>query len=263
VQSADPLVYERPDHKDWQFTARATEDGRYLVITVEQGTLTHTLLFYQDLKAADGKTHELIPDFYAAQSFLGNRGGVFYVQTTYQAPRGRVVAIDIANPARDAWTEVVPQAAERLQQSTLDGPWLVLQYLKDATGLARVRSLDGRPGYDVPLPANSTIAIAENSRRYFSVVSFTSPQTIYDCGPEGGACRPLIESKPPFDPALYTSRQVFFASLRQHEFAKRSNPFLEGFLFGDLFFQVRLQPFVVGFICHRADNKKGQNQGKR
>jgi prolyl oligopeptidase len=90
AQAADPLVYERPDHKDWQFTPHATEDGRYLVITVEQGTLTHTLLFYQDLKAAGGKTHELIPEFYAAQSFLGNRGGIFYVQTTYNgAPRPR------------------------------------------------------------------------------------------------------------------------------------------------------------------------------
>jgi dienelactone hydrolase len=107
---------------------------------------------------------------------------------------------------------VAPQANERLQQSTLDGSWLVLQYLKDATGLARVRPLDGRPGYDVPLPGNSTVAIAENSRRYFSVVSFTSPQTIYDCGPEGNQCRPLLDAKPPFDPSLYTARQVFYPS---------------------------------------------------
>ena len=106
AQAADRLIYERPDHKDWLFTPRATQDGRYLAIIVEQGTLTHTLLFYQDLKVADGKTHELIPDFYAAQSFLGNRGDVFYVQTTYGAPRGRVVAIDLKNPAREGWTEV-------------------------------------------------------------------------------------------------------------------------------------------------------------
>ncbi len=212
AQSADPLIYERPDHKDWQFTPHATEDGRYLAILVEQGTLTQTLLFYQDLKAADGKTHELIPEFYAAQSFLGSRGDVFYVQTTYRAPRGRVVAVDLKTPARDAWTEVVPQSNYRLEQSTLDGSWLVLQYLKDATGIARVRSLDGRPGYDVPLPANATIAIAENSRRYFSVVSFTSPQTIYDCGAEGNACRPLLDATLPFDPSLYTSRQVFYPS---------------------------------------------------
>jgi prolyl oligopeptidase len=212
AQAEDRLVYERPDHKDWLFTPHATEDGRYLVIKVEKGTLTHNLLFYQDLKARDGKTHELISEFFAEQIFLGNRGDRFYVQTTYNAPMGRVVAVDLKNPERSNWREIAPAADYRLDQSTLDGSWLVLKYLKDATGLARVRPLDGGPGDDVPLPANSTITLGENSRRYFSVVSFTSPETIYDCGAGGTACKPFLNSKLPFDPSIYEARQVFYTS---------------------------------------------------
>ncbi len=37
-QAQDVLVYERPDHKDWNFAGIASEDGRYLVIDISRGT---------------------------------------------------------------------------------------------------------------------------------------------------------------------------------------------------------------------------------
>lgn len=211
-QSDDRLVYERPDHKDWIFATEVSEDGRYLVIRVEQGTESKTLLFYQDLSDGSGKTHELINEFYAAQQFLGSEGRKFYAQTTYNAPRGRVVAIDLDRPGRTDWTEVVPQSADTLQQATMDGGWLVLNYLKDATGRVRVEPVNGAAGYDLPLPANATIALSDRSRRYFSVVSFTAPDTVYDCGTEGRSCRPLQLGKLPFDPSQLVSKQVFCPS---------------------------------------------------
>ena len=39
-QSEDKLIYERPDNKELSFGAGVTEDGRYLVITVYEGTDT-------------------------------------------------------------------------------------------------------------------------------------------------------------------------------------------------------------------------------
>jgi prolyl oligopeptidase len=48
-QSDDILVYERPDHKDWLFDGHVTEDGRYLIITVSQGTEHKNRVFYQEL----------------------------------------------------------------------------------------------------------------------------------------------------------------------------------------------------------------------
>jgi len=209
-QVEDRLIYEWPDHPDWLFNAKVTDDGRYLVITVEKGTLTHTLLFYQDLKAGDGRTHELIPEFYAAQTFLGNRGATFYVLTTDGAPRGRVVAIDLERPARDQWREVVPQSEHRLEHAVLDGDRLALQYLKDATGLVRELSLDGRVDRRIPLPEFSTITPAVNSARFFTVASFTAPQSIFEC--DGSACRPWLQLRQPFDASGFQVRQVFYTS---------------------------------------------------
>src|SRR3546814_18293924 len=37
-QSADVLVYDRPDEKEWGFGGEVTDDGKYLIITATKGT---------------------------------------------------------------------------------------------------------------------------------------------------------------------------------------------------------------------------------
>ena len=48
-QSEDKLIYQRPDQKEWGFGAQVSDEGRYLVINVWQGTDVRNRLFYQDL----------------------------------------------------------------------------------------------------------------------------------------------------------------------------------------------------------------------
>jgi prolyl oligopeptidase len=210
-QSEDKLIYERPDQKDWLLIPAVTEDGRYLVIHVLKGTLAQNLLFYRDLEAKDNRIHELISEFYAKQGFVGNRGARFLLQTTYQAPKGRIVEVDLAKPERAQWKEIIPESEHALQNSTMEGDRLVLQYLKDATGLVRAGSISTGALRDVPLPPNSSIVLADRSARYFSVASFTAPLMIYDCGGEGN-CRPFLQPKLPFDRSAFESRQVFYQS---------------------------------------------------
>ncbi|HET8548310.1 MAG TPA: prolyl oligopeptidase family serine peptidase [Bryobacteraceae bacterium] len=210
AQAADRLVYDRPDHRNWLFRADVTDDGAHLVITVFEGTRPETLLFYQDLKANDGKTHELISEFYAVQEFLGSREGRFIVRTTYNAPRGRIVSIDPTSPDRQTWREIVPESEHALEGAVLGGDSLVLSYLRPATGLARVVSIDGRNSQDVRLPANAAIKLAEDSRRYFSVTSFTTPEVVYDCRDPRQTCKPLVRPVVSFDKSAFEARQVFY-----------------------------------------------------
>ena len=98
-QSDDNLVYARPDQPDWGFEAEVTDDGRYLVLTIWQGTDIRNRLFYQDLQAG-GPVVELIPNLEAAYIFINNDGPLFYLRTDLEAPHGRLVALDITNPAK-------------------------------------------------------------------------------------------------------------------------------------------------------------------
>src|SRR4051794_12110869 len=106
-QSADKLIYDRPDQKQWMFSPLVSEDGRYLLIAVETTAFGKNLLFYQDLREAAPKTVELIHDLDALYQPLGNQGSVFYLRTTDRAPNGRIIAIDLAHPQRENWREIV------------------------------------------------------------------------------------------------------------------------------------------------------------
>src|SRR5262249_792404 len=106
------LIYERRDQKEWMFNPSVTDDGRYLVITVDVGDFGKNLLFYQDLQTKEPQTIELIQELKAAYVFLGNEGAVFYFQTTDHAPRGRIISVDVRRPARENWREIVPEQKE-------------------------------------------------------------------------------------------------------------------------------------------------------
>ena len=131
-QSDDVLVYERQDRKEWGFDGHVTEDGRYLIVSVSKDTDPKNLVFYQDLQSPDAKVIELINEFEAAYDFIGNDGTVFWFLTDRDAPRGRVIAIDTNNPGIANWKELIPQAAETMEEVNLVGDHFIVSYLKDA-----------------------------------------------------------------------------------------------------------------------------------
>jgi prolyl oligopeptidase len=187
------------ERKELDLRPNVSEDGRYLVLQIYQGSASKNLIYYQDLKAPNAPIRELIPEFYALQYFLGMHDGKLIVHTSWQAPKGRIVAIDPAKPDRDAWKELVPETQQTLKEASMEGHEIALNYMKDATSVVRTYSLRDSKMRDVPLPSNASITLADRSTRYFSVASFVAPQTIYDCGAGNARCRPLADLKQSFD----------------------------------------------------------------
>src|SRR5206468_5843994 len=73
-QSDDKLVYKRDDQKEWEFGGNVSEDGRYLLISISQGTERKNRLYWQDLTQPDAKIVEMLNDFDAQYRFVGNDG---------------------------------------------------------------------------------------------------------------------------------------------------------------------------------------------
>jgi prolyl oligopeptidase len=209
-QSADRVVYQRPDQPRWSFGSTVSEDGRYLVLDLRSGTSVNRQMYYLDLSKPDAEPVQLIGEFYAAHDFLGNRGSRFYVLTNYEAPRYRIVEIDLARPERVNWRTVIAESSDTINQAQLVGETFVVNYLHDVAGRVRLAPRTGGPGRDLPLPPNSTITLGDHSASIFAVSGFTAPETIYECGT--AACRPRFSTKLPFDPALFETRQVFVIS---------------------------------------------------
>jgi prolyl oligopeptidase len=199
------------------FIAAVTEDGRYLVIQAWKGTETENGVFYKDLRQPGSRVVELLDRFDAAYSFINNDGPVFWVQTDLGAPRGRVMAIDVRDPAREKWRELIPQGAETLQGVTCLNDTFMALYLKDAHSQVRQFDLAGKPLREVELPGLGSVEGFTGRRKdretFFSFSSFTAPGTIYRYDLETGRStvfrRPEIRG---FDAGQYETKQVFFPS---------------------------------------------------
>jgi len=137
-QSEDPIVYERRDHKDWGFGGSVTDDGKFLVITATQGTDTKNRVYYRDLTVPEAKIVPLLEDFDASYDFFDNDGPVFFFKTDLEAPRSRVIAIDVTKPARPNWRELIPQSDDALTGVSYVGGQFTCTYLHDAHSIVKV-----------------------------------------------------------------------------------------------------------------------------
>jgi prolyl oligopeptidase len=214
-QSADHLIYERPDQKQWMFDAEMTEDGRFLIITVETTDFGRNLVFYQDLRSTVRTTTELIKDLKALYVFVGNEGSTLYFRTTDNAPMGRIIAIDVDHPQRDRWREIVPERKEAIAAARMTKGRIVVSYLKDAASTLQVFALDGKLVKDVALPGLGQVALlpgrSTEADAFFLFSSYTSPRAIYRLDPATGATAVVRQSKVAFDPAKFETERVFYA----------------------------------------------------
>ena len=68
-QSEDVLVYQRPDEPEWMYGTQVTEDGRYLVVSIQKGTDAKNRIMYKDLTEPYGMPIDLIDTFENAYSW--------------------------------------------------------------------------------------------------------------------------------------------------------------------------------------------------
>ncbi|QNA88989.1 S9 family peptidase [Massilia sp. Dwa41.01b] len=215
-QSADTLVYDRPDQKEWGFGGQTTDDGRYLVITTTKGTAPKYRVSYKDLSTPDSKVVDLIDNFDAGYTFIDNVGSVFYFSTDRNAPKKRIVAIDVSKPGESNWKEIVAEGADTLAGADIINNQLVLEYLKDAKSVVRVHDLKGKPVREIALPGIGTVGGLSGKRgeteTFYSFTGFTTPTTIYRLDMKTGKSSVFRQPKVDFDPNAYETRQQFFTS---------------------------------------------------
>jgi prolyl oligopeptidase len=215
-QSDDVLVYERPDQKDWLFNGTVTEDGNYVIITVFQGTDVKSRIYYKDLKAKDSAVVKLLDDFDAAYSFVGNEGPRFFFQTDLQAPRSKVIEVNVSKPARDNWKVIVPEGKETLQSTSFVNNKFIANYLKDAYTQVKVYDTAGKLVNEVAFPgigsADGFGGHATDKETFYSFTGFTTPTTIYRYDMTTGKSTVFRQPKVDFNPADFETKQVFYTS---------------------------------------------------
>ncbi|MEX0678598.1 MAG: prolyl oligopeptidase family serine peptidase [Pirellulales bacterium] len=215
-QADDQLIYDAPDHKEWEFGNSVTDDGKYLVIAVAKGTDDLNMVLYKELDKPDAQIVTLVDNFDAGYLFVDNDGPVFFFQTNKDAPRSRVIAIDTSNPAEANRKEIIPEAAETLRSVDLVGDRFLANYLQDAHTLVRVFDMAGKPEGEVKLPSLGTATGFDGKRKdqdtFYSFASFIAPPTVYRYTIATGESTVFRSPKVDFNPDDYATEQVFYNS---------------------------------------------------
>ncbi len=215
-QSADVLVYDRPDQKEWIIGADVTDDGKYLIINASQGSSRKNGLFYKDLSTPNSKVKPLAEAFDAGYEFIDNDGPVFYISTDKNAPRSRVVAIDTRKPDAANWKQIIAEAPETLVGVNIVNNQIVAEYLADARSMVRVVDRKGKLVREIKLPGIGSVSGFSGKRSdnetFYSFTGFTNPTTIYRLDMKSGASSVFRKPKVDFDPSAYETRQQFFTS---------------------------------------------------
>lgn len=221
-QSADQLVYENPAEKEWGLGASVTDDGKNVIINVWKGSGRKNGLLVMPLKngavpAAPASVLKTITlDFDAEFTPIGANGNTLWVKTDLDAPRGRVVAIDLTKRERADWKTVVAETKDTLTGADVVGGKILAQYLQDAATAVMVYGLDGKKLSRVSLPG---VGSAEgfggkfnDKETFYSYTSLINPTEIYRYDLSTGKSTLFKRPQTAFDPTQYETKREFVTS---------------------------------------------------
>jgi prolyl oligopeptidase len=215
-QQDDRLVYSRPDEPEWGYSAVVTDDGAFLVITTWIGTDERYQIAYVDLAQPDAESVTLIEGFEFDYTLIGNVGRELYFRTNNAAPRNRLIAIDVDNPAPEQWREVIAETSDVLNGASLVGGKLIAGFMHDASTVVKLFELDGTEAGTVDLPGIGTAlgfrGKSDDPETFFLFRSYNSPGTINRFDVATGEVEVYREPEVDFDTSDYVVEQIFYAS---------------------------------------------------
>jgi prolyl oligopeptidase len=214
-QEKDRLVYEDREHPQRYKNVDITEDGKYLFLTLSEGTHGNEL-YYRDLGRQAKDFKPLIKGFEYDTSVIDNIGDKFLALTNIDAANQRVVLIDPRKPEKKDWQTIIPEIPEVLTEASAVGGQLFCTYIRDATTRAIQYDFQGKFIREISFPTLGTARGFYGKRvdpfTFYTFTSFTYPPTIYQYDIAGGVSQVFRKTEVKVKPEDYEVQQVFYQS---------------------------------------------------
>ena len=213
--ATDADVFGKGYAKEAIVTGDPTEDGRHLVVVVYHGAAAdQTEIWLKDL-TSDGPIKPLVKEIKAR--FLAYAGSdQLFLHTNWQAPHGRVLAVDFAHPEPEQWKVAVPEGETAIDNVGVAGGKLIVTYVKNATSQVKILQPDGKLVRELTLPALGSVsdlqAKWENTHAYLAYESFAISPTIYQLNMASGEQAIWHQTSVPVDSAKFDVEQVWIHS---------------------------------------------------
>jgi prolyl oligopeptidase len=179
--AADSLLFGAGTDPGKIIVSQLSEDGRRLLIVVYHGSATDQSEVYLADVAARGPIVPIVNDIdaYFDPDLAGDH---LYLRTNWKAPNHRILDVDLAHPARDAWREVVPESEASMQDFAMIGGKIFVNALSNVVSTVRVYGLDGKLERTIDFPAPGTVMDLRGrwsgDQAFFSFSSFAVPAMV-------------------------------------------------------------------------------------
>lgn len=182
-QSKDKLIYEDKLHPLRYKGVSVSDDERWLIMSVSEGTDGSELYFW-DLKNQSQKEFKLLSKgFDINQDVIDVIQGKFLLYTNYNAPNYRLVWVDPASPSRKKWQDFIPASAEKLETVSRVGDKIFCNYLNKACSKVNVFSLNGQFEKTIELPGLGSVSGFDggpnDNLTFYTYTSFNAAPAIY------------------------------------------------------------------------------------
>ncbi|UCC41345.1 MAG: S9 family peptidase [Candidatus Aminicenantes bacterium] len=195
--------------------ADLSDDGRWLVITVLYGSAADkTEIYLKDLSAKK-PVFPVVKEI-PARFYGGIAGDTLYLQTNWEAPNQRILAVDPKNPDRKNWREVIPEGDSVIQGFSGAGGKLFVSYLKDVKGRVESFEPDGTRIGEISFPTIGTVSGVygrwDSNEAFFIFTSFHISTTIYRFDVEKGEKEVWAQIDVPIESDKYEVKQLWYES---------------------------------------------------
>lgn len=215
-QSDDILIYENPD-KPLHFHSSWVPDSEDYIFIIGAGEGNGNSVIFRpaDGNPAKWTVMEGSQDYEISPVDVVD-GKILFI-TDYNAPNKRLMAADPKNPAKENWTEVIPEGEGVLTSVDLTGSdKMIVSYEQDASSRAYVYDRKGNRLGAVEFPTFGTAYFSTDKGSdevYYSFTSFTYPSAVYRYDTGTGKSTLVSESAiEGIDFSDYVTEQVFYPS---------------------------------------------------
>jgi prolyl oligopeptidase len=211
----DPIIFGEGLGADKGIGIEISEGGRYFIIHVWHGSAAdQTEIYAQDLQS-HGPIKPIVNDI--PSRFIGEVGGdTLFVHTNWKAPMNRILAVDLRNPVRENWKEVVPESSSAIASLALAGGKLLVTYTDNASSRIRIFDPQGKHLRDVPLPAIGSVAGIrgrwKSDQVFYGYTSFHIPLLIQHYEVASGKQDLWAQLKVPLHMENIEVKQVWYTS---------------------------------------------------
>ncbi|HEU5413616.1 MAG TPA: prolyl oligopeptidase family serine peptidase [Candidatus Angelobacter sp.] len=210
----DTEIFGHGMHPEHWPSVKLSEDGRWLLVKVEQGW-ARTELFLKDVQQPQAEFVAVATgkDFlYDGELFAGD----LYITTNEDSPRFRVMKVACASPQRENWKEIIAESDAVIEESQVIGGRLFLRGSRNAVSQLRIHVLDGELMAEVKLPAPGTIFASlggnwESEQAFLGFTSFAIPPSVYQVTMDSRVA-PWARVESGIEPEQYQAEQIWFQS---------------------------------------------------